>query len=50
MISYNELRDGQEFFDNGYKKGYHNALRDFAEWIKTQPIYVGRGHIDGEKE
>lgn len=37
MINYNELRDGQEFYANGYKKGYEDAKNEFArlqgEWI-----------------
>lgn len=37
MTSYNELRDGQEFYANGYKKGYEDAKNKFArlqdEWI-----------------
>ena len=28
----------------------YKVLRDFSEWVKTQPIYVGRRHIDGDKE
>jgi hypothetical protein len=38
MTNYNELRDGQEFYGNGYKKGYEDAKKEFArpqgEWIK----------------
>ena len=37
MTNYNELRDGQEFFANGYKKGYEDAKKEFerpqGEWI-----------------
>ena len=37
MTSYNDLRDGQEFFANGYKKGYGDAKKEFdrpqGEWI-----------------
>ena len=29
MTNYNELRDGQEFFANGYKKGYEDAKKEF---------------------
>lgn len=25
MTGYNELRDGQEFYGNGYKQGYSDA-------------------------
>ena len=36
MINYNELRDGQEFYANGYKKGYEDAKNEFerphGEW------------------
>ena len=27
--SYNEIRDGQEFYGNGYKKGYEDAKQEF---------------------
>lgn len=27
MTNYNELRDGQEFYTNGYKKGYGDAIK-----------------------
>lgn len=37
MINYNELRDGQAFYSNGYKKGYEDAKKEFerakGEWI-----------------
>ena len=37
MINYNELRDGQEFYANGYKKGYEDAKKEFerphGDWI-----------------
>lgn len=38
MINYNELREriGQEFYANGYKKGYEDALNNFSEWLKEQ--------------
>ena len=29
MTNYNELRDGQEFYGNGYKKGYEDAKKEF---------------------
>lgn len=29
MTSYNELRDGQEFYGNGYKKGYEDAKEKY---------------------
>lgn len=36
MTNYNELRDGQEFYANGYKKGYEDAKKEFkpklADW------------------
>ena len=36
MTEYNELRDGQEFYAIGYKKGYEDAKKEFArpqgEW------------------
>ena len=28
MTNYNELRDGQEFYANGYKEGYKQAILD----------------------
>jgi len=38
MTEYNELRDGQEFYANGYKKGYEDAKKEYArpqgEWLK----------------
>lgn len=37
-MNYNELRDGQEFYANGYKKGYEEALHLFHEWLKKQSI------------
>lgn len=37
MTGYDELRDGQEFYGNGYKKGYEDAKKEFetpkGEWI-----------------
>lgn len=37
MTNYNDLRDGQEFYANGYKKGYEDAKKEFerptGEWI-----------------
>lgn len=37
MINYNELRDGQAFYSNGYKKGYEDAKSEFerpqGEWV-----------------
>lgn len=30
MTEYNELRDGQEFYCNGYKKGYEDAKKEYA--------------------
>lgn len=30
MTGYNELRDGQEFYGNGYKKGYEDAKKEYA--------------------
>lgn len=37
MTNYNELRDGQEFYANGYKKGYEDAKKEFerpqGEWF-----------------
>lgn len=41
MVNYNELRDGQEFYANGYKAGYKQAILDgktqyqrpLDEWI-----------------
>jgi len=40
MINYNELRDGQEFYANGYKKGYEDAKKSLekpmGEWIKIE--------------
>ena len=39
MTNYNELRDGQEFYANGYKKGYEDAKKEYArpqgEWRFT---------------
>ena len=29
MTNYNELRDGQEFYANGYKQGYEDAKKEF---------------------
>ncbi len=37
MTNYNELRKGQEFFANGYKKGYEDAKKEFESNI-TQAI------------
>lgn len=38
MTNYNELRDGQEFYGNGYKKGYEDAKQEFerakGKWIE----------------
>lgn len=40
MTGYNELRDGQEFYANGYKKGYEDAKKEYArpqgEWISVK--------------
>lgn len=36
MTNYNELRDGQEFYANGYKKGYEDALNNYSDWLKKQ--------------
>ena len=37
MTNYNELRDGQEFYANGYKKGYEDAKKEYTrphgKWI-----------------
>lgn len=37
MIGYNELREGQNFYENGYKQGYADAKAKFekpqGEWI-----------------
>ena len=47
MTNYNELRDGQEFYANGYKKGYEDAKKEYArpqgEWIRTgqENVYGG---------
>lgn len=44
ISSYNEIRDGQEFYGNGYKKGYEDAKQKFersqGEWI---PMIVSSG-------
>lgn len=40
MTGYNELRDGQEFYGNGYKKGYEDAKKECArpqgEWVDRE--------------
>lgn len=39
MTNYNELRDGQKFYGNGYKKGYEDAKKEYArpqgEWLNN---------------
>ena len=48
MINYNELRDGQEFYANGYKKGYEDAKKEFerpqGEWIMNKTSARGRNY------
>ena len=34
MTGYNELRDGQEFYGNGYKKGYYEGKKIMTDNIK----------------
>ena len=50
MTNYNELRDGQEFYGNGYKKGYEDAKKEYArpqgEWIEK---VERRGCFAGDK-
>jgi ribosomal protein S27E len=50
MTNYNELRDGQEFYGNGYKKGYEDAKKEFArpqgEWIDHSEDY---GYVECPK-
>lgn len=40
MTEYNELRDGQEFYGNGYKQGYSDAKLKYnkGEKIMTDKI------------
>jgi len=38
MTNYNDLRDGQEFYANGYKKGYEDAKKEFESKIITKAI------------
>lgn len=42
MTNYNELRNGQEFYGNGYKKGYEDAKKEFerptGEWITIHKL------------
>lgn len=46
MTNYNELRDGQEFYANGYKKGYEDAKKEYArpqgKWIHRRVIAKDR--------
>lgn len=56
MINYNELRDGQAFYSNGYKKGYEDAKKEYArpksEWIectKSGMPLTEYGRMTGEK-
>lgn len=47
--SYNEIRDGQEFYGNGYKKGYEDAKQEFkrpiGEWKSLTRV---SGKVIGE--
>ena len=40
VTGYNELRDGQEFYGNGYKKGYEDAKKEYArpqgKWMEKE--------------
>ena len=38
MTSYNELRDGQEFYSNGYKKGYEDAKKEIERALIMNEI------------
>lgn len=56
MINYNELRDGQAFYSNGYKKGYEDAKKEFerakGKWIectKSGMPLTEYGRRTGEK-
>lgn len=46
MTNYNELRDGQEFYANGYKKGYEDAKKEYTrpqgKWIRRRVIAKDR--------
>jgi hypothetical protein len=48
MINYNELRNGQKFYGNGYKKGYEDAKKEFerpkGKWIKDDNGLIGCSH------
>ena len=41
MPDYHEMREGQEFYGNGYKQGYADAKAEFErpkdEWTNTSP-------------
>ncbi|MCR5059715.1 MAG: hypothetical protein K6A80_01655 [Saccharofermentans sp.] len=41
MTNYNELRDGQEFYANGYKKGYEDATKKLEEAAKKAKVAIG---------
>ena len=46
MTNYNELRDGQEFYANGYKKGCEDALNNYSDWLKKQTIGFDYDHCE----
>lgn len=52
MSNYNELRDGQEFYGNGYKQGYADAKAKYerpqGEWIKKTDDVGFISHICSE--
>lgn len=39
MTEYNELRDGQEFYGNGYKQGYADAELKYNDVIERLKKY-----------
>ena len=46
MTNYYDLRDGQEFYGNGYKKGYEDSLNNFSEWLKEQRTGLDYNHCE----
>ena len=39
MAGYNELRDGQEFYGNGYKKGVNDTMEKIKQAIADEFKY-----------
>ena len=49
MTNYNELRDGQEFYANGYKKGYEDAKKEFDRPQGKRSRYKRRCGMSNDK-